>query len=117
VEFVLSDITDLRSNRYVKGRLFDLIYLSNIPSYMKKPASFKGDLTSFFNDVALKNLCALLKTNGVIAFCEVYSYFAASKMGIRRIQDGRTFEVELHRVAGYYDKRRHDILVKLRRNT
>lgn len=121
-EFVLSDVTSLHRNSALKAGKFDLIYLSNIPSYLRKPAYFKGGLIAFFNDVVLGNLSGLLKEDGMIAFCEVYSYFKnatgiprlVTQKAIGKIGQLGDFEVEQSRVHGYYDKRRGDILVKLR---
>ncbi len=106
----------------LKTKRFDLIYLSNIPSYLKKPASFSGSLTTFFNNIILKNLSKLLSKTGEIAYCEVYSFFKdksnipklATQDIIRKIRDIGDFEVEQNRVHGHYNKRKYDIIIRLK---
>ena len=122
LSFILSDVLELHKEKALKLKKFDLIYLSNIPSYLQKPESFKGDIISYFNDIVLKNLSKLLKEDGIIAYCEVNSFFdkndkiplIVSPKAIKKIKEFGDFKVELKKVKGYYDKRKYDILLILK---
>ncbi len=121
LRFVLSDVLELHKNNALRLQRFDLIYLSNIPPYLRKPDSFRRSVVFFFNDIVLANLSKLLKENGIIAYCEVYSFFKHGKgipevvtqKAIKEIKELGDFEIEQDKVHGQYDRRRYDILVRL----